>query len=222
MNLLAKRLEADERNATDGLIALHGLSGQATTQMLERVRADFAVDRALDPAKAGLIGGAISGALGGLAADLAAGGITLGAGALVGGLLGAAGSHGLARAYNTSRGSDRSVARWSTEFLNECLATAVLRYLVVAHYGRGRGDYVESECPEEWRTAVERAIAARPIAWDVTSTSDRKVAGARLAHDVETIVRTVLRGLYPSLEAAGRTEEPPSSAPLVPVRAGRE
>jgi len=222
MSRLTRRLEAEERTATDELIELHGLSGHATAQMLERVRADFAVDRALDPARAGLIGGAISGALGGLAADLAAGGITLGAGALVGGLLGAAGSHGLARAYNTSRGSDRSAARWSTEFMNECLATAVLRYLVVAHYGRGRGDYVESVCPQEWKTAAERAVAGRPVNWDVASSSDPNLLAARLARELDATVRTVLRELYSSFEVKERTVMAEGSAPPIAVRAGRE
>jgi hypothetical protein len=34
------------------------------------------------------------------------------------------------------------------------IGDALLRYLAVAHYGRGRGDYEESEHPAFWRTAV--------------------------------------------------------------------
>ena len=162
--------------------------------MLERVRADFAVDRALDPARAGLIG-AISGALGGLAADLAAGGITLGGGALLGGLLGAAGSHGLARAYNTSRGSDRSAARWSTEFMNECLATAVLRYLVVAHYGRGRGGLSKTSVRKNGKPPPSAPSQPDPSTGTWASSSDPNLLAARLARELDAIVRTVLHGI---------------------------
>jgi hypothetical protein len=73
MTRLAERLDAEVRGSTAKLIALHGLSGKATGEVLERVRRDFAVDDALDPGKAGLIGAAVSGALGGLAAVHGAG-----------------------------------------------------------------------------------------------------------------------------------------------------
>jgi len=68
--------------------------------------AAYAVDKAADPGKASVVGAAVSGALGGLAADLAAGGLTFGAGALLGGLLGAAGARG-SRAPTTSRAQRR-------------------------------------------------------------------------------------------------------------------
>jgi len=101
--------------------------------------AQYAVDKAADPGKVSLIGAAISGALGGLAADLAAGGLTFGAGALLGGLIGAAGARGLASAYNLVRGSDATTVRWSGEFMSGRVSAALLRYLAVAHFGRGRG-----------------------------------------------------------------------------------
>jgi hypothetical protein len=157
MARLAERLDQRVVDSTGELIALHGLSGRASSQVLERLRSHFELDLAIDPGKASLLGAAITGALGGLAADLSAGGLTLGGGALLGGLLGAAGSRGLARAYNTSRGTDGGVVRWSSEFLDARLQAAVLRYLAVAHFGRGRGDYVDSEFPPHWKDVVARA-----------------------------------------------------------------
>ena len=62
-------------------------------------------------------------------------GDTFGAGAVLGGLLGAAGARGLAGAYNLARGSDATTVRWSAEFLTGRVAGAVLRYLAVAHLG---------------------------------------------------------------------------------------
>ena len=157
MTRLAQRLDQRVVESTGELIALHGLSGQASSEVLDRLRSHFDLDLAIDPGKASLVGAAITGALGGLAADLSAGGLTLGGGALLGGLLGAAGSRGLARAYNTSRGTEGSLVRWSSGFLDARLQAAVLRYLAVAHFGRGRGDYVDSEFSPQWRAVVAAA-----------------------------------------------------------------
>jgi hypothetical protein len=165
MERLAGRLDAAVRTATGELIRLHGLTGRATDAVLQRMGAEFAVDKAADPGKASLVGTAVSGALGGLAADLAAGGLTFGAGALLGGLLGAAGARGLASAYNLARGSDATTVRWSGEFLTGRVTGAVLRYLAVAHFGRGRGNYVEGEYPAHWRPLVESAVAKRNQQW---------------------------------------------------------
>ena len=91
MTVLAKRADAAVRESTDELIRLHGLAGNARAEILRRVGGEFDVQAAAEPAGAGVLGAIVSGALGGLAADLAAGGLTFGAGALIGGLLGAAG-----------------------------------------------------------------------------------------------------------------------------------
>jgi hypothetical protein len=175
--------------------------------VLERLRSDYDVDLAVDPDKATLIGAAISGALGGLAADLAAGGLTLGAGAILGTLLGAAGSRGLARAYNTSRGSEGSFVRWSESFLDARLVSAVLRYLAVAHFGRGRGDYEDAELPARWRELVTSSAAARghetTAVWalaqrDAATTVSADEIAARLEPIVRGVALDVFDRLYPS------------------------
>ena len=45
-------------------------------------------------------------------------------------------------------------------FLDGLVRSALLRYLAVAHYGRGRGDWAESEYPAHWPPEVERMVAA--------------------------------------------------------------
>ena len=202
MAQLAQRLDAEVRRATDELIVLHGLSGKASAEILQRMGAEYAVDKAADPAKVSLVGAAISGALGGLAADLAAGGLTFGAGAVLGGLLGAASARGLASAYNLARGSDTTTVRWSSEFLVGRVGGAILRYLAVAHFGRGRGDWVAGEYPAHWRTLVEAAITPRRAAFDATW--DGAAAGhpaatleSRLRPLLESATTEVLERLYP-------------------------
>jgi len=160
MQLLAERADARIRAATDALIALHGLAGRAAGEVQSRLSGDFALDRAASRGKAGVIGAAVSGALGGLAADLASGGLTLGGGMIVGAVLGAAGAAGVAHGYNLLRGTDQSTVRWNDDMLDRLVVSASLRYLAVAHFGRGRGEYVASEYPPHWRPLVERVVLA--------------------------------------------------------------
>ena len=202
MARLAQRLDAAVRVATDQLIELHGLSGRAAGEILQRMGSEYAVDKAADPGKASLVGAALSGALGGLAADLAAGGLTFGAGALLGGLLGAAGARGIASAYNLARGSDATTVRWSGEFMTGRVAGAVLRYLAVAHFGRGRGDYVATEYPPHWGPAVDAAVSAQRPSLDQvwSAAADGVTADAlesRLRPLLEAIASEVLERLYP-------------------------
>jgi hypothetical protein len=103
----------------------------------------------------------VSGALGGLVADLAAGGLSFGAGALLGGILGALGMGGAAQAYNLARGAETGTVGWSGRFLTARLSAALLRYLAVAHFGRGRGDWIEGEYPLHWQALVEDVVAGR-------------------------------------------------------------
>jgi Domain of unknown function (DUF3482)/50S ribosome-binding GTPase len=160
MNALANRLDSAVRQATDRLIVLHGLAGKASETILARVAGQFDIAKPADTAKSGVIGGVVTGALGGLAADLAAGGLTFGAGALIGGIVGALGASGAATAYNLARGTVDGKVGWSAEFLAQRPGAALLRYLAVAHYGRGRGAWVEGEYPPHWQQLADE-IAAR-------------------------------------------------------------
>ena len=49
--------------------------------------------------------------------------------------------------------------QFSDDFLRTVLIACVLRYLAVAHFGRGRGNFVEGEAPPFWQAEVEQAIA---------------------------------------------------------------
>lgn len=199
---LARKLDAQVRAATEELVRLHGLTGRATEEVLRRMGAQFAVERPTDPDKAGVIGGLVSGALGGLAADIAAGGLTFGAGALIGGVLGALGLREATRAYNMARGAERGAVRWSTEFLRERVAAAVIRYLAVAHFGRGRGEFVSGAAPAHWNDAVASAIERHRDQLDQVWPKGENGGSAtevetRLLPVVTQIVEEVLIELYP-------------------------
>ena len=168
MKALAARYDAAVRASTDELIALHGLAGRSREPILARVAGQFEVSRPADVKKSSLLGGVVSGALGGLAADLAAGGLTFGAAAIAGAILGALGAGGAAQAYNAMQGIEQGRVKWSPPFLTQLPAEALLRYLAVAHFGRGRGEWSEGEHPAHWRPLVQGVVAAREpeAAWD--------------------------------------------------------
>ena len=154
MGKLAERLTEGIRKSTNELIVLHGLSGRALQEVLRRVERDYTESAPARPGIAAVLGGLVSGAAGGLAADVAAGGLTLGGGMIIGGILGAVGAGSAAKTYNLARGEDTNVVRWSEQFYRELMHAALLRYLAVAHFGRGRGDWEEGEHPQRWVAAV--------------------------------------------------------------------
>jgi hypothetical protein len=160
MTRLAGRLDLETRRSTDQLIEAHGLGGRAAEEVMARLAADFTAQQRIPEGKAAMLGGVVSGALSGLAADLATGGLTLGAGLVGGAVLGALGSAGLAHGVNLVRGKDNSLLRWSDDSLGRLFAGAVLRYLAVAHYGRGRGEWQQGEYPAHWKTLIDDALAS--------------------------------------------------------------
>ncbi len=156
---LAARLDAQVRAATTALIRLHGLEGRAGGDALAGIEAHFDARLAVGEGRAALWGGALSGALAGLKADLLAGGLTLGGGLLAGGVLGALGGAGVARSVNLLRGTEGSSIGWRAAALDAVLEAMLLRYLAVAHFGRGRGAWAEGEAvPPHWRDAVQSAL----------------------------------------------------------------
>jgi hypothetical protein len=210
MAALAARLDADIRASTDRLIALHGLGGHARDEILNRLAEHYAVSGRVSEGKAALLGGAITGALAGLKADIATGGLTLGGGLLVGGVLGALGAAGLARGYNVVRGTEQTEIGWTAEVLDELAASALLAYLAVAHFGRGRGEWTTSEHPTHWQEAVRAELqehrAALGALWAQRAGDlpEQELAAA-LSVELTHATRAVLARLYPQTTAVGTT-----------------
>ena len=206
MATLAERLDGEIRRATDRLIRLHGLQGHAAGEVLQRLTDDYASAEPLAEGYAALVGGFVSGALSGLAADIASGGLTFGAAALGGGLLGALGAGSIARGYNLVSGREHSTLRWSDEFCVGLVRSALLRYLAVAHYGRGRGDYAQGEHPRFWRETVAAAVEPRQnqlaeILLPARRTGgDPATARDRMAAALADCAADVLRDLYPEAD----------------------
>jgi hypothetical protein len=94
------------------------------------------------------------------------------------------------------------VVRWSDEFLEGFFASALLRYLAVAHYGRGRGEWSESEHPAFWKDAVAETVAARREALRVIwaergGECDAGRLGVALRGELSAAASGLLGRLYP-------------------------
>ena len=127
---------------------------------------------------------------------------------LVGGVIGGLAGVGVARGFNRLAGSERPDVRWSADFLDGLVRSSILRYLAVAHFGRGRGRYIEGEAPAFWRSEVDRSFAAHQAAfnalWKAASepmTVPGSATFAQLTSDLQgaftQVCVQVLSQLYP-------------------------
>lgn len=217
MAQLLQRLDDSIRSSTTRLIALHGLDGNATQTVLQRLRENFSARERVDEGRAALWSSLVGGALTGLKADLAAGGLTFGAGMLVGGVIGGLTGAGVARGFNKLAGRDRTVVRFAPAFVDGLVRSAVLRYLAVAHFGRGRGQYVEGEAPAFWQGEVERAFATHAARFQALwpRIVEQVSTPTELQNALAALVRQVLTSLYPGAFALSNGAEAPgvSSTP---------
>ena len=217
MAALVERLNGEINKTTVRMLRLHKIDpGQATTINM-RVRENFAVKAPIDKAQAGLLGAVVSGAATGLSADMMAGGLTMGVGALLGAVVGGLTMAGAAWGFNQGFDRDKPTVQFADAFLQTLLVGAVLRYLAVAHFGRGRGNYVESEAPAFWQAEVEAALAAQngeaASLWQaVREAPDLGAASMRVLALVEPVVNATLARLYPGAAAALPGKAPAAAA----------
>jgi hypothetical protein len=202
-NAMATRLDQGLRTGMDKLLAIYGLDGRAKGDVLARLSAGVVVDAPVNEGKAAMMGGVASGAISGLAADIASGGLTFGAGMLAGAVLGALGGAGIARGMNIARATTGTSLRWDDAYLSGLVEAALLSYLAVAHYGRGRGDWVDTEYPSFWPPLVAELVATRrdrlALLWANRQASpDAERMQALVRPVLGDAAKEVLDRLYPS------------------------
>ena len=204
MKALDRRLDESTETLMRRLIQMHGLEGTSAARIEKRFQ-DFQVrgSMPLNEKSGALAGAVVSGALGGLAADALSGGLTLGGGLIAGGILGALGGSALAKGYRMLGGQQEPTASWTVDFLVQLARQLLLRYLAVAHYGRGRGEYRDIERPTHWSAAVDEALgdarALRAILdrVDEQTSPGKTTLDAPLTDWFRKALRQVLRTVYP-------------------------
>lgn len=219
---LTQRVAQHQQAFTRALLDLHGLQGeagqphwQALAQSLLQVR------EPIKASQAGWLGAIGSGAATGLGADLAAGGLSMGLGALVGAVAGAVTFAGAALAANRLRGVERPSAQLSLAAWQELVEVALLTYLAVAHFGRGRGAFVDDGAPVLWQGVVRAVVANRADELATIYTELQAMPPAalvpRLRVLLEGMVLRALKQLYPGMDLRtaqqGLAEQADADAP---------
>jgi hypothetical protein len=202
---LSESLAGRAEQTLNRLIELHGLEGQdAEGDMLKSARRDFAEPQQVETAMWSALSGVASGALAGLIVDLKAGGLTFGGGALLGGISGGLGAYALIKSFNLVRGEDNKL-HWSREHFREQVKLALLSYLAVAHFGRGRGEWKRDPRPEHWSREVNVLVEEWKDRVDnVWKHSSKALVGVTSVNEeMETMMselgREMLRRLYPGV-----------------------
>ncbi len=169
VDALLKELVNEVGATTKSVIALHGLEGNAIGVIQARMEhvevqrgAQGMGEAALSGTAIGGIGGALtSGAYAGLHLDAATGGVSMGlftvAGAVVGGVLGFFGGEAWA---GRKISHTQAPVTWSDDYLDLLVQDVIIRYLAIAHFGRGQGQYVaDPEDPRFWVEKVKIAVS---------------------------------------------------------------
>jgi len=204
MEVLGRRLEVREERLWDAVITAHGLEGKSAAEAKRNIDAYVVLgEEALTPKKGAILGSMVSGAIGGLTADIMSGGLSFGGGLLAGTILGALGGAGLSHAMRLLKTGEEPAVSWSAEFLDGLTERLILRYLAIAHFGRGRGVFQEEASPASWTQAVRDTLAARKPGfaahWNDAATvlgSSHRIAQG-LLKDVTKAVTSILSHAYP-------------------------
>jgi hypothetical protein len=201
---LASQLADRVEHATNKLIEAHGLRGAAGHELSQVAREHFHLPEGVSESIWGVVGSFAGGAMGGLIADLKLGGMTFGGGALLGGIASGIGAYALIRSYNLVRGNDHRL-RWSREHFREQVKLALLTYLAISHYGRGRGDWKESSQPQHWNDTAEAVLDAHADAIDllwkngVQKDTAPEMLYRQSRHLMTDSLTMLLQRLYPEL-----------------------
>ena len=111
-------------------------------------------------------------------------------------MIGAIGGAGAALAYNQVKGVHGTRVSWSKMARQNFLLEAVLLYLAVAHFGRGRGYWEESEAPAFWKDLVIAEIGKQPKDFDPTTFPNPDQIESLSKTTIDSVIRGVLYALY--------------------------
>ena len=199
---LADRLERSLRKTIDMLIEAHGIDGSSREAIALTGKDYDTPAAAIDTRKAGVVGGIVSGLVGGVTADVLAGGLTFGGGMVFGAILGGLSAAGVVGGYNKLIVAEDQQARWTHEALDREAGVLLLRYLAVAHFGRGRGEWQDPESRKRWESIVQGCMQKREVELHIIWTSLRNgdEFGQQLQELMTATAREAMLQLYPGVE----------------------
>lgn len=203
---LAQTLVERSRADMEKLLAIHGLEGvprERVESVIEGLRAKVP---GAPPEFWAVLGGVGTGALGGLAADFSAGGLTFGGGAVLGAILGGLGAYALGQGYRKLKRDGQTVVEWDPEFKLDEWRAAAMRYLLVAHLGRGRGQWQEplpQEQPSLWKEKIDDWMARHKAEIEAALEPEKTDEG-KIAVLLTWMLDDILASLYPGWKEPAR------------------
>jgi hypothetical protein len=193
---LLVRVRAEETATLAELVRLHGLDALAAPVAATRLEEGFDLRQAVDEPQAGMAGAATGAAMG-AGIDLLTGGLTLGAAAALGAVIGGGAAYVAAALKNRAAPAGQSHVQLSEEMLVALAESALAGYLAVAH----RLAPAAGSLPAAWHSEVVAAVAGRRDALTALWTQARSGAEeaqrveAGLAGEFDAIARGVLMRL---------------------------
>jgi len=198
------------------LLELHGIDGREARPLELRLEEQFVVLGAVNTPQAGMAGAATGAAMG-ASVDLMVGGLTLGAAAALGALVGGGAATVAAAWKNKSTGAVASTVVLSADMLQGLTEAALLRYLAAVHFGRPAFGSDSAQVELRWKIEVVAVVQAHRQRLEAVWTALRAPAAgagpdnaAPLAGLLERMASEVLQRLYPGHGTAG---VPPHSTP---------
>jgi hypothetical protein len=190
---LAQRLRALETSTVAELMRLHRLDAPAAPLLGARLEGGFVVQQGVDAPQAG-VAGAATGAAMGAGIDLMTGGLTLGAAAALGAVLGGGGAALAAAWRNRGAPAGHGLLQPGDELLQTLTESALLAYLGIAsrteaahHVG----------VPPAWRSEAVAAVEARrgelAVLWaQARDTGEEERVLQPLADELGLLARSLL------------------------------
>jgi hypothetical protein len=200
MDEVVKRLEVSAGEMFSRLRVLHGIDAGAAMVLQHRLQEKFVVQQPVDMPQAGMAGAATGAAMG-ASVDLLVGGLTLGAATALGALVGGGAAYIAAAWKNRATASGATLVQLSDEMLQAITEAGLLRYLAVAHHGRGAAG-LSDELPPFWKADVVAVVESQreqlATFWsNARALPDAGRLGGELTRQLEGLARDVLARLYP-------------------------
>jgi hypothetical protein len=104
--------------------------------------------------------------------------------------------------------------RWNDDSIAQFFIDSILLYMAVAHFGRGRGEWCESEYPEHWRSELVRVLTSDAANLPKTSNAELFDNYQQLETEFRQCAswatEQLLRSLYPDSKTIDKLATYPS------------
>ena len=199
---VVERIHQSARATHATLLRLHGMDGAVGLLVEDHLEQKFDI-RAPINAREAAMAGAATGAGTGAAVDLVTGGLTLGAAAALGALIGGTAALASATWSNRATASGVTTVQLSDDMLPALLAATLLRYLALVHVKGESHAQVVSEMAQVWKNKVAATVGRRQETLANIWASARKPENqAQATEDLAQVALDatdeVLKALYPT------------------------